>query len=172
MLKVDLQHHPHATSDTDSSQLLRLAPTTAEVLPAPIASHETFGSDDYMLLCKGAPDFCSSDARTSNDPAGGPALPLDDRNIARLTAVQEPGQPRASGSFFSPRRSFPLRASRRSTRWTIRHSATLRQPRGEPRPDGRCLVGLVDPPRADIPDTVRTMRGAVSGSLWSLATLP
>jgi sodium/potassium-transporting ATPase subunit alpha len=113
-----------------------------------------------MLMCKGAPDVLLKRCSHINDPSGGPAIPLSDEAISRLTQVQEKWAAKGQRVLLLAKRSISsatmgLAPSVEDAEFPDYASAQLNI--------GLTivgLVGLVDPPRADIPETVRIMRGA------------
>jgi len=125
-----------------------------------VSPHETFDPSDLILLCKGAPDVLLKRCAFVNDPKGGPPLPLTPPALASLTGVQE--------SWAAKGQRVLLLAKR------VIHRSSLEKTPAFDHPDFAeflnselnqqltvvSLVGIVDPPRADIPATVRTMRGA------------
>ncbi|OCF61244.1 hypothetical protein L486_00890 [Kwoniella mangroviensis CBS 10435] len=119
-----------------------------------------FGPQDLMLMCKGAPDVLLKRCAYINDPSGGPAIPLTQKNIDRLTAVQE--------KWSSKGQRVLLLAKRLVPRSLIPDGMAFDQPEFGDLVNIELnqqltvvgLVGLVDPPRAEILETVRIMRGA------------
>lgn len=141
-------------------QLLRLASTNAHVLPAPISQHERFETDDMMLLCKGAPDVLLKRCAFVNDPQGGRPIALTAETIARLTAVQEAWAAKGQRVLLLAKRTIPV--------GTMLKAVPIDHPDFPDFVNAQLnteltiigLVGLVDPPRPDIPETVQIMRNA------------
>lgn len=113
-----------------------------------------------MLMCKGAPDVLLKRCAYINDPAGGKPLALSDTIIARLTSVQESWAAKGQRVLLLTKRSIshhllsdaPAYDHPDFPDYVNMHLNTDLTIIG--------LVGLVDPPRADIPNTVRIMRAA------------
>lgn len=137
-----------------------LRPAKSDARPAPISPFDDFSADSHLLLCKGAPDVLLKRCSHVNDPKGGPPIPLSHDILNKLSRVQEswarkgqrvlllakrvitPDMIEAGTSFDDA--SFPDLVNQ-----TLNQNLTVVG-----------LVGLVDPPRDDIPETVRIMRGA------------
>jgi sodium/potassium-transporting ATPase subunit alpha len=142
------------------NQILRASASTSAKSPAPISPHERFSKDDYMLVCKGAPDVLLKRCSHINDPSGGPAIPLSEETIARLTRVQE--------SWAAKGQRVLLLAKRSISSSTMASAPSIEDNEFSDYASAHLnigltivgLVGLVDPPRPDIPETVRIMRGA------------
>ena len=149
------------TTDYDgANDLILRSATSSTVSPAPVSPHERFSNDDYMLMCKGAPDVLLKRCSHINDPAGGPAIKLTEENIARLTRVQESWAAKGQRVLLLAKRTIPsatmaLAPAIDDSDFSDYAAAQLNI---ELTIVG--LVGLVDPPRPDIPETVRIMRGA------------
>lgn len=141
-------------------KLCRLALSSSSLCPAPVTAYDNFDKESLVLMVKGAPDVLIKRCTHVNDPNGGPPIPLTPDVVARLVKVQE--------SWASKGQRVLLLAKR-----VIQHSQLP-----EDLPVGSDefgdyvnininqqltvvgLVGLLDPPRPDIPKTVATMRGA------------
>ncbi|RSH91845.1 hypothetical protein EHS25_009215 [Saitozyma podzolica] len=142
-------------------KLLQLAPTTSKTMPAPISplESETFSSADYLLMTKGAPDVLLNRCAYINDPLTGAAVPLTPELTRRLVAVQEAWAAKGQRVLLLAKRIIPshtLPSTPFDDPAFVDHvNLELNQ---ELTVVG--LVGLVDPPRAEIPEVVRTMRGA------------
>jgi len=142
------------------NQILRASASTSAKSPAPVSPHERFSKDDYMLMCKGAPDVLLKRCSYINDPTGGPAIPLSEESIARLTRVQE--------SWAAKGQRVLLLAKRSISSATMTSAPSIEDNEFSDYASAHLnigltivgLVGLVDPPRPDIPETVRIMRGA------------
>ena len=139
-------------------KLLRVSPTTSSLRPAPVGPTDTFERDDYVLMCKGAPDVLLKRCGYVNLPSG-VATPLTPELSSRLTAVQEAWAAKGQRVLLLAKK---VVHSLDLAKWPVDHpdfgvhiDMVLNQ---DLTVVG--LVGLVDPPRADIPETVRIMRGA------------
>ncbi|KAL7418441.1 hypothetical protein Q5752_006899 [Cryptotrichosporon argae] len=135
-----------------------LQPVALQSRPAPISEHDDFAPDDYVLMCKGAPDVLLTRCTHINDPAGGRALPLSPDIKARLTAVQEAWAADGQRVLLVAKRivSASLVSEHLDAPGLVDH-INLHVNQGLTVVG---LVGIVDPPRADIPRTVATMRAA------------
>jgi sodium/potassium-transporting ATPase subunit alpha len=141
-------------------QLLRLAPTTAKVLPAPIAPMDSFGSEDFMLMVKGAPDVLLKRCTHVNNPTGGAPLPLDEVTLARLVAVQEAWAAKGQRVLLFAKRTVRSTDMLQASPYDSPEFADYVNMELNQDLIVVGLVGLVDPPRDDIPETVRIMRRA------------
>ncbi|KAK4685419.1 hypothetical protein P7C73_g4728, partial [Tremellales sp. Uapishka_1] len=141
-------------------KLLRLASTPSAPLPAPIGAHDDFATSDLMLLCKGAPDVLIKRCTQVNNPSGGEPLPLLPEVLARLVSVQEAWAAKGQRVLLLAKRVIPL--STIDPKLSFEHADFSDYVNRELNQNLTVvgLVGLVDPPRDDIPDTVRIMRGA------------
>ncbi|OCF38203.1 hypothetical protein I316_00428 [Kwoniella heveanensis BCC8398] len=128
--------------------------------PSPVSPSDDFGMQDLVLMCKGAPDVLLKRCAYINDPSGGPPLRLTPEVLVQLTAVQEKWASKGQRVLLLAKRVIPR--STLSKEVPVDHpdfsdmiNTTLNQ-------DLTIvgLVGLVDPPRPEIPETVRIMRGA------------
>ncbi|WWC71995.1 uncharacterized protein I206_105954 [Kwoniella pini CBS 10737] len=141
-------------------KLCRRASAKSPLFPAPCDSYNEFGPDDLMLMCKGAPDVLLKRCSHVNDPSGGPPLPLTEETISKLTAVQEKWASKGQrvlllAKRIIPRSSIPKEYSFNQPEFSDFINTDLNQ-----QLTIVGLVGLVDPPREDIPNTVRIMREA------------
>ncbi|BEI81001.1 hypothetical protein CcaverHIS002_0201610 [Cutaneotrichosporon cavernicola] len=138
-------------------RLLRLSGSSSLSTPAPISKHDNWGKDSLMLTVKGAPDVllkrCAYIATSSGVEA------LSATNLARLSAVQAKWSTQGQRVLLLAKRvirSSDLGGySLDSDDFANHMNANLNQ---DLTVIG--LVGLVDPPREDIPETVRILRGA------------
>ncbi|WWC91684.1 uncharacterized protein L201_006630 [Kwoniella dendrophila CBS 6074] len=141
-------------------KLCRRSSAKTPLFPAPCDTYNDFGPEDLMLMCKGAPDVLLKRCTFINDPSGGPALPLTDETMARLTAVQEKWSSKGQRVLLLAKRVIP--------RSSIPKEYSFDQPEFSDFVNTELnqqltvigLVGLVDPPRQEIPETVKIMRGA------------
>jgi sodium/potassium-transporting ATPase subunit alpha len=143
-------------------QLLRLAPTTAKVLPAPIAPMDSFGSEDFMLMVKGAPDVLLKRCTHVNNPTGGAPLPLDEVTLARLVAVQEAWAAKGQRVLLFAKRTVRSTDMLQASPYDSPEFADYVNMELNQDLIVVGLVGLVDPPRDDIPETVRIALTAVA----------
>lgn len=127
--------------------------------PAPVSPHERFEDGDAMLLCKGAPDVLLKRCSAINNLAGGPALLLTEERRAALVAVQERWASKGQRVLLLAKR---VATAAQLAGWDTHGdefadhvNIALNQ---ELTVVG--LLGLVDPPRPDIPDTIRVLRAA------------
>ncbi|OCF77262.1 hypothetical protein I204_01248 [Kwoniella mangroviensis CBS 8886] len=119
-----------------------------------------FGPQDLMLMCKGAPDVLLKRCAYINDPSGDPAIPLTQRNIDRLTAVQEKWSSKGQRVLLLAKRLVPRSLIPNGMAFDHPEFGDLVNIELNQQLTVVGLVGLVDPPRAEIPETVRIMRGA------------
>lgn len=125
-----------------------------------MSRHERFTSDDIMLMCKGAPDILLKRCAYINHPNGGSPLALTADIVNRLTAVQEAWAAKGQRVLLLAKRTIPFS--------TMAKAVPFDHPDFPDFVNAQLnidltiigLVGLVDPPRPDIPETVRIMRGA------------
>ena len=128
--------------------------------PAPVAPLDTFSAEDYILLVKGAPDVLIKRCGYINDPSTGSTVPLTQPLLDRLVATQE--------SFAAKGERVLLLAKR-----VIHRSMLEKAPSFDDSGFGDFiqselnhdlvvvgLLSLVDPPRPEIPEVMRTLRGA------------
>jgi sodium/potassium-transporting ATPase subunit alpha len=126
----------------------------------PIVKTDSFDSSDLMLMAKGAPDVLLKRCTHITDPAGGAPLPLNEAVLAKLVSVQE--------AWASKGQRVLLLAKRIIPRLEIPKEMTFDHPDFADHVNLHLnqsltvvgLVGLVDPPRPEIPETVRILRGA------------
>lgn len=138
-------------------KLLRLADSST--LPPPVSAHDDFDKDSLMLMVKGAPDVLVKRCAFVNDPAGGPPLLLTPAVLARLNAVQAAWAGKGQRVLLLAKKV--IRAddlAGMSTDSDEFHNYMNAHVNQQLTILG--LVGLVDPPRPDIPETVKTLRGA------------
>ncbi|TFY54358.1 hypothetical protein EVG20_g9732, partial [Dentipellis fragilis] len=126
---------------------------------APLASWDDFGTDDFLLTVKGAPEILFPRCSYVLDPSGGPSIPLSVAIRDRIIAVQEKWASQGRRVLLLARRTIPRQEFPKTIE---RFSDAFEELVGEFNAD-LCivgLVGLIDPLKPDIPDTVRTCRGA------------
>ncbi|WVQ67031.1 uncharacterized protein L199_005224 [Kwoniella botswanensis] len=141
-------------------KLCRRASAKSPLFPAPCDMYDEFGPQDLMLMCKGAPDVLLKRCAYINDPSGGPALPLTQSNIERLTAVQEKWSSKGQRVLLLAKRMIPHSLIPDGMAFDQPEFGDLVNIKLNQQLTIIGLVGLVDPPRAEIPETVRIMRGA------------
>jgi sodium/potassium-transporting ATPase subunit alpha len=141
-------------------QLLRLPVANSSDRPAPISPQDNFNSSDLMLLVKGAPDVLLKRCTHTINPLGGSPLPLDSSTLARLTAIQEKWAAKGQRVLLLAKRHIPSSLIDKAPAFDHPDFATLVDMELNHGLTVVGLVGLVDPPREDIPETVRIMRGA------------
>ena len=117
------------------------------------------GPSSLVLMCKGAPDVLLKRCTSINDPNGGEPLPLSHDVMNRLTRVQEAWAAKGQRVLLLAKRVIPADslpnlalddpAFADHVNMLVNQELTVVG-----------LVGIVDPPRADIPETVSIMRGA------------
>lgn len=126
-----------------------MRPVDPSSRPPPISGD--FESDDLVLMVKGAPDVLLKRCSYINSAEG--VLPLTAEVSARLTRVQESWAAKGQRVLLLAKRVIPSSMAQKLDQDSV--NLELNQ---ELTVVG--LVGIVDPPRADIPETVRIMRGA------------
>jgi sodium/potassium-transporting ATPase subunit alpha len=135
--------------------MLKIVRPVPGARPAPVSPTESFGPRDLMLMAKGAPDVLLKRCTSINTPDGVvPLAPV----ISRLIAVQEAWAAHGERVLLLAKRivrDLPASLPVESDAFADYVNTTLNQ---DLTVVG--LVGLVDPPRADIPETVKIMRGA------------
>lgn len=157
MLKVSDSYSFHVQNQADC-QILR--PALADALPVPISPFDDFTAASLLLLCIGAPDVLLPRCSYVNDPKGGPPLPLTPDILNELSRVQD--------SWARKGQRVLLLAKRVLTPGMIPAGVIFDDPAFLDLVDQHLhqnltVVGMVsfyDPPRDDIPETVRIMRGA------------
>lgn len=128
--------------------------------PPPIAPTDSFNSEDLVLLCKGAPDVLLKRCTHINNPNGSLPLPLTHDILNRLIRVQEAWAAKGQRVLLLAKRIIPIDlvpskmafddpAFAEHVNTTLNQGLTVVG-----------LVGIVDPPRAEIPETVKTLRRA------------
>nr|XP_031860422.1 uncharacterized protein CI109_004032 [Kwoniella shandongensis]KAA5527494.1 hypothetical protein CI109_004032 [Kwoniella shandongensis] len=141
-------------------KLLRLTSSSSAARCAPIGPSEEFGPDDLMLMCKGAPDVLLKRCAYINDPSTGSPRPLTEALCVRLTTVQESWAAKGQRVLLLAKRSVSRSSLSKELPFDHPDFATVVDQDLNQNLTVVGLVGLVDPPRDDIPATVRTMRGA------------
>ncbi|CAD6589175.1 MAG: hypothetical protein TREMPRED_005278, partial [Tremellales sp. Tagirdzhanova-0007] len=127
---------------------------------APASAHAPCTSRDLMLLVKGAPDILLKRCGFINDPVTCQPVPLDRMAQSKVVAVQE--------AWAAKGQRVLLLAKRVISRDDIPKDLAFDHPDFANHVNISLnqdltivgLIGLVDPPRAEIPETVRILRGA------------
>ncbi|KAI0259575.1 sodium-potassium ATPase [Gloeopeniophorella convolvens] len=141
--------------------LSKLVPAPDGAPPAPLAAWDTFAPDDLLLCAKGAPDILLPRCTHVLPPAGGAPLHLTPAARQRIVAVQERWAAQGRRVLVLARRVVPRDALPKDGALDVYA-------------DGfdECvaelnaalvvvgLVGLIDPLKPDIAETVRICRGA------------
>ncbi|WVQ84457.1 hypothetical protein IAT38_006609 [Cryptococcus sp. DSM 104549] len=140
-------------------KLLRLS-SSARTNSSPISVHDHFAQDSLMLMCKGAPDVLLPRCTHINDPSGGAPLPLDTSTTDRLIAIQESWASKGQRVLLLAKRALPRMSLNKEFPPDHPDFGDYLNRELNQQLTVVGLVGLVDPPRADIPETIRTMRGA------------
>ena len=129
------------------------------ILPAPIASWDSFRPSDYMLFVKGAPDVLLARCSYAINPDGGSPIPLDTSTLTLITDIQEEWAAHGLRVLLLARRlvredEIPLKLDT--------NSEEFEELVGELNSDLVVvgLVGLIDPLKHDIVETVRICRNA------------
>ncbi|KAH9955497.1 sodium-potassium ATPase [Russula dissimulans] len=136
-----------------------MMPSTDESLPAPLASWDSFAPGDLLLCVKGAPDVLLTRCTHVVAPGGDTPLTLTYAARERIIAVQE--QWAAQG-----RRVLVLARRVVARNLLPKHIDPYEEDFDELVDELNSeliivgLVGLIDPLKPDIPDTVRICRGA------------
>lgn len=131
----------------------------ATTFPAPIASWDNFSARDYLLAVKGAPDVLLSRCEYIVDPEGGAPIALTQKSKARIVAVQEQWAAQGRRVLLLARKvirddDIPHKMDRNSEEF----AELIDDLNSELTIVG--LVGLIDPLKHDIAETVRICRGA------------
>jgi sodium/potassium-transporting ATPase subunit alpha len=134
--------------------MLTLSEPTGITPTAPICEHDNFASGDRLLCVKGAPEVLLPRCTHVVDPAGGPPLPLATANKNRLVGVQERWAKLGRRVLVLARRVVPADALPKSVDPNSdAFEETMSALNGNLVVVG--LVGLIDPLKSDIPETVR-----------------
>jgi sodium/potassium-transporting ATPase subunit alpha len=128
-------------------------------LPAPIATWDGFGDGDFMLSVKGAPEILLPRCTAALDPDGGKPVNLTPEIRQRITTVQERWAADGRRVLLLARKAvsahdIPDKADPNSEEFEqlvedLNHDLIIVG-----------LVGLTDPLKPDIVETVRICRGA------------
>lgn len=145
--------------------LSRLNNTTQETnqgstrIVAPLTSWDAFDSEDYLLAVKGAPEVLLSRCTSVISLTGGQPLPLSATVRERIISVQEHWASQGRRVLVIARRIVPYHCiPKEADRFSDAFAQLIDDYNSELTIVG--LVGLIDPLKADIPETVRTCRGA------------
>ncbi|KLO07342.1 sodium-potassium ATPase [Schizopora paradoxa] len=131
----------------------------ATTFPAPIASWDNFTSRDYLLAVKGAPDVLLSRCEYVVNPDGGAPIALTQKSKVRIVAVQEQWAAQGRRVLLLARKvlrddDVPHKMDRNSEEF----AELIDDLNAELTIVG--LVGLIDPLKHDIVETVRICRDA------------
>ena len=113
------------------------------------------GKDEYIMMVKGAPDVLLRRCTSVYDPATDSSLPLDAENAAAIVEVQEKWASKGQRVLLVARRHLAKTADNADSpafaEYVTRNTGGL---------EVVGLVGIIDPPREDIPETIRICRAA------------
>ena len=113
------------------------------------------GENEYVMMVKGAPDVLLRRCTSVYDPATDSSLPLDSEKSASIVAVQEKWASKGQRVLLVARRII-LQTS--DSPDSPAFAEYITRSNGELQVVG--LVGIIDPPREDIPETIRICRNA------------
>ncbi|KAI0036987.1 sodium-potassium ATPase [Vararia minispora EC-137] len=145
--------------NSKTKYMLMLSEPTGAVPTAPVCAHDNFAAGDRLLCVKGAPEVLFPRCTHVVDPAGGRPLPLAVANKNRLVSVQERWAKLGRRVLVLARRIIPADALPKSVAADPdAFEEIVNELNGDLVVVG--LVGLIDPLKPDIPETVRVVRGA------------
>lgn len=134
-------------------KLSKLTSSSSGDLIGPLAHWDHFTSDSLLLTSKGAPEILLPRCSSVLDPAGGPPIPLSAQVLERITGIQEQWARDGQRVLVLTRRII--------TGGTVLQGLDQRSKEHADIIDGFHrdlvlvgLVGLVDPPKPDIKETV------------------
>ncbi|KAF8503943.1 sodium-potassium ATPase [Hysterangium stoloniferum] len=127
--------------------------------PAPIASWDDFTSNDYLLTVKGAPEVLFPRCSFVPPPGGGPPIQLTPDVLARVIAKQESWASQGQRVLVLARK---IVKGDDLPKTILKNRQLLADVVSDLNEDLTIvgLVGLIDPLKEDIVDTVRICRGA------------
>jgi len=127
--------------------------------PAPITANDDFAADSYLLTVKGAPEILLPRCGYVSDPAGGAPLPLTLAARVRMMSVQERWAAQGRRVLLLAKRILPHDTI--PTKFDL-HSEEFAEYVDELNAELVIvgLVGLIDPLKPDIVQTVQICRGA------------
>jgi sodium/potassium-transporting ATPase subunit alpha len=141
-------------------KLCKLHPNaSASPFPAPIASTDNFSDNNYLLTVKGAPEVLLPRCDYVVNPAGGPPIGLTSGVRERIVAIQEQWAQQGRRVLLLAKRiiaheEIPAKMDKNSEDF----SELVHDLNSELIVVG--LVGLIDPLKPDIVQTVKVCRGA------------
>lgn len=134
-------------------------PTTANTRPSPVPSYETFREGDLSLTIKGAPDVLLGSCTHVVTRHGGAPIALTHEARQRLVEVQERWASKGRRVLVLARRIIPAATLQKNAQpGSDAFEEAIQALIGDLVIVG--LVGLIDPLKHDIPETVRIVRGA------------
>lgn len=134
-------------------------PNDSTAYPAPLASWDAFKRDDYLLTVKGAPDVLLSRCDSVVNPTGGNPLALTWALRERIVAVQEEWAAKGRRVLLLTRKVIPYdEIPPKLDRNSEEFADVVNDLNSDLMIVG--LVGLIDPLKPDIIETVRKCRGA------------
>jgi sodium/potassium-transporting ATPase subunit alpha len=146
-------------SKTKYMVILSEPASAANPRPAPIAGYETFRAGDYSMTIKGAPDVLLPRCTHVVTAAGAPPVALNHEARQRLVAIQERWAGQGRRVLVLARRVVPAEAIPKGAMPNSdAFEDAVQSLVGDLVVVG--LVGLIDPLKHDIPETVRIVRGA------------
>lgn len=128
--------------------------------PSPLDESDDFDWDDLLLLCKGAPDVLLTRCTHSLTEEGGSPVPITNEIVARLIRTQEAWAAKGQRVLLLARRTINRDSIPKGMTFDSQGFADLVNTELNQHLTVVGLVGLVDPPKPDIPATVATLRGA------------
>lgn len=110
---------------------------------------------EFIMMVKGAPDVLLRRCTTVYDPASDSPYPLDVENLAKIVAMQEKWASKGQRVLLVARRTIARTSDAPTSpafaEYISRNTTGL---------EVVGLVGIIDPPREDIPETIRICRSA------------
>lgn len=127
---------------------------TAHPRPAPIASWDDFSPADYLLTVKGAPEVLFPRCSHVLVPEGGPPIPLTPDVLGRIVSTQESWAAQGRRVLVLARKVI---REEEIAKGVLKNGQALAELVNELNEDLVIvgLVGLIDPLKHDIVDTVR-----------------
>ncbi|KAI0064852.1 sodium-potassium ATPase [Artomyces pyxidatus] len=139
--------------------LSKMIPASSGGVAAPIASWDHFQADDLLLCVKGAPEILLPRCARVINPTGGEPLPLSFAVRQRIVAIQEQWASQGRRVLVLARRVVPHNLIPATfDRSSDAFGEFVDELNSQLVIVG--LVGLIDPLKPDIPETVRVCRGA------------
>ncbi|KAI0316640.1 sodium-potassium ATPase [Amylostereum chailletii] len=134
-------------------------PTKQTLPPWPVASWDSFETDDLLLCVKGAPEMLFPRCTHVNNPKGGPPIKLLPVVQQRIVSLQESWAAQGRRVLVLARRIVPRHLLPKELDSNSEEFEGLVQALNSQLVIVG-LVGLIDPLKTDIPETVRICRGA------------